>query len=272
MIRTMPRRPLAALVGAALTVCSARAPVEAQPAAAPAVLSTPAAQASAQAPCAAVLVNIAPLYASGADKTNFYALLLRSTDVQQRTVSGVLSLHTASARYDVSFSGAVAAGLTFDGRCTRDRRTVPRRRGDRPWATDADQRQHVRAVHGPEPLSVRPLPAPAERSRGRGGRRAPHLRARSRCRTGAAVRPRRGRDHRSGPLSEVSRQYGVGGAQSRGLSPGRRRRNAPRCGDRGVVEQRPRRRLRAAIGAGIDVSKRRKARAPSAPSSRCASN
>ena len=112
MIRTMPRRPLAALVGAALTVCSARAPVEAQPAAAPAVLSTPAAQASAQAPCAAVLVNIAPLYASGADKTNFYALLLRSTDVQQRTVSGVLSLHTASARYDVSFSGAVAAGLT----------------------------------------------------------------------------------------------------------------------------------------------------------------
>jgi outer membrane biosynthesis protein TonB len=59
-----------------------------------------------------VLANIAPLYASGSDKTNFYALLLRSTDEQQHTVSGILSLHTATARYDVPFSGAVAAGLT----------------------------------------------------------------------------------------------------------------------------------------------------------------
>jgi hypothetical protein len=59
-----------------------------------------------------VLVNIAPLYASGGDKTNFYALLLRSTDEQQHTVSGVLSLHTAAARYEVPFSGGIAAGLT----------------------------------------------------------------------------------------------------------------------------------------------------------------
>jgi hypothetical protein len=108
-IRTTLRLRIAMLAGA-LILCPAQAPVAAQPAGTPASPSSAAAQVPA--PCGAVLANIAPLYVAGNDKTNFYALYLRSTDERQRTVSGVLTLHTASARYDVPFSGAVAAGLT----------------------------------------------------------------------------------------------------------------------------------------------------------------
>jgi hypothetical protein len=112
VIRPTPPRTIAVLSAVALALCLARAPVAAQPTAVPTSPSAPASQASAQAPCSAVLANIAPLYIAGGDKTNFYALSLRSTDEQQHTVSGVLSLHTATARYGVPFSDAVVAGLT----------------------------------------------------------------------------------------------------------------------------------------------------------------
>src|ERR1700722_12762098 len=80
MRRATVYRPIAALVVATLTACFARSPVQAQPTATPASQSTGAPKTSGRAPCDAVLANIAPLYASGSDKTNFYALLLRSTD------------------------------------------------------------------------------------------------------------------------------------------------------------------------------------------------
>ncbi len=180
----------------------------------PAVLSTPAAQASAQAPCAAVLVNIAPLYASGADKTNFYALLLRSTDVQQRTVSGVLSLHTASARYDVSFSGAVAAGLTStavapaivvrfpeDVAIVRGLLTQINGNTCAPFTVlNPSAFAHFR----PQPSDLAAAVADA-----------PRIRARSRCRTGAAVRPRRGRDHRSARYPKYPASMGSAARKSR---------------------------------------------------------
>ena len=47
----------------------------------------------------------------------------------------------------------------------------------------------MRAVHGAQPVRVYPFPAAVERARGRGRRRFPHLRARTRCRTGAPCAP-----------------------------------------------------------------------------------